>query len=109
MTFVIIVEHTLEHQYNIRETLENFKIHSQSNSKLIIFVPNADYAGLKHFGPRLLIGESHTAAFTMDWFLKNLPRHCFSPCFYTIKGDFLPEGCSSDEPEIALVATRFRD
>jgi len=106
---VILADHTLEHLSNLREVLEEFRMHSRAGTKLIIFVPNgsgraARFLGVK-WGP--FIGEAHTVAFTMEWFSKNLPRHCFYPRFYTGSGEPLPVGeYLSDEEEITLIATR---
>lgn len=104
---VIIADHTLEHLYNFRETLEEFKMHSKVGSKLIIFVPNGNCSNGRRQDLRPLIGEAHTMVFTMEWFLKNLPRHHFHPRFFTSSGEAIPsEKYLVDKPEIALVATR---
>ncbi len=107
---VIIADHSLEHLYNIRETIEKFRMHSKPGSKLIIFTPNVDYSYVQKRGIRISIGESHTVAFTMDWFLKNLPQHRFYPHFYTSKAEpLLKWEYLSDASEIALVAIRVKD
>lgn len=107
---VILADHTLEHLSNPGETLEEFRKHSKPGTKLIVFVPNGDCKARRRLGTKWLpslIGETHTMAFTAEWFSKNLPRHCFYPQFFTSSGEPLPEGeYFSDEEEIALIATR---
>jgi len=106
---VILADHTLEHIANLGETLEEFRVHSRPGTKLIVFVPNGGCKSARSLGVKWgpFIGEAHTVAFTMEWFSKNLPRHCFYPRFFTSGGEPLSAGeYLSDEEEIALIATR---
>lgn len=106
---VILADHTLEHLNNLRETFDEFKKHSKTGTKLIIFVPNGGCVAARRLGVKWgpFIGESHAVALTMDWFFKNLPRHGFYPRFFKSTGEPFPAGeYLSDEDEIALIATR---
>ena len=106
---VIIADHVLEHLCNLRETLHEFRLHSKPGSILIIFVPNGSRRPTKFTGRewQWFIGESHQVLFTMEWFLKNLPDHCFYPEFFTHSAKPISENeCFSDEEEIALIARR---
>ena len=106
---VILADHSLEHLHNLRQALEEFRRHSKTGAKLVIFVPNGtrSQAGSPGAKWKQLIGETHTAAFTIDWFSKNLPRHGFHPEFFANSGEPLRDReDAQNQDEIALAATR---
>lgn len=107
---LILADHVLEHVSNPRNVLENFSVHCKSGGNLIVFVPNAACFEARRLGVRWgpFPGEVHPLAFTAEWFLKNLPRHGFSPKFFTSQGEPLPCGeYLPESEEIALIATKF--
>jgi 2-polyprenyl-3-methyl-5-hydroxy-6-metoxy-1,4-benzoquinol methylase len=76
---LIFTAHTLEHVYDLWSILERFADALVPDGLLLIIVPNGGGRMARHLGVRWgpYIGETHTIAFTADWFRKNLPRHGF--------------------------------
>jgi 2-polyprenyl-3-methyl-5-hydroxy-6-metoxy-1,4-benzoquinol methylase len=77
----IFTAHTLEHVCDLRSILNKFAETIVSGGFLLIIVPNAGGRDARRLGVRWgpYIGETHTIAFTADWFRNNLPRHGFMP------------------------------
>lgn len=107
---IILSDHSLEHVPNPDVPIERWSSVTKDGAKLVIFVPNgggreARRKGVK-WGP--FVGEAHTVAFTINWFAQNLPRHRWSPSFYTSKGEPLWQpDYLADQNEIALVAVKL--
>jgi 2-polyprenyl-3-methyl-5-hydroxy-6-metoxy-1,4-benzoquinol methylase len=104
---VILADHSLEHVPRIGDTLGVLTELASPLADLVIFVPNGSCHEARRFGVRWgpLIGESHTVAFTMDWFARNLPRHGFRPAFRRQDGEPLLDGEYLDDcGEICLAA-----
>ena len=104
---IVIADHSLEHVPRIGETLTEIARHLLPGGRLVLFVPNGACLDARRkgvgWGPYL--GESHTMAFTMEWFSRNLPRHGMKPTFFDLAGAPLREGdYLADQSEIALVA-----
>lgn len=104
---VILADHSLEHLADPHTALDKLTKMAKANASLVIFVPNGSCLEARRLGTGWgpLIGEAHTIAFTVDWFVRNLPRHGWSPAFYNSSairlspGEYLSEGS-----EICLVA-----
>ena len=77
---IIYADHTLEHTSDLRQPLEGFSQLLKVTGLLIIFVPNGGSLIGRSQGVRWkpYIGETHTIAFTDQWWVNNLPRHGFS-------------------------------
>jgi SAM-dependent methyltransferase len=108
---LILADHSLEHMPDPGEGLRLFTRVTRDQGHVVIFVPNGACVDARRRGVGVrggpYIGEPHTVAFTPEWFIRNLPRHGFSPRFYTPQGERLRgDDYLADQPEIALVATR---
>jgi hypothetical protein len=104
---IILADHSLEHVPRIGHTLDALSKLAAPGATLMIFVPNGSCHDARRFGVGWgpLIGETHTAAFTMEWFTRNLPRHGFHAAFRRPDGEPLRDGEYLDEcHEICLVA-----
>jgi SAM-dependent methyltransferase len=104
---LIYTDHSLEHTTNLREPLEVFAQLLKPSGKLLIFVPNCSSRLGRQLGVGWgpFIGESHTIAFTDNWYSENLPRHGFviDQLYSTTENghDSLPDG-----EELVCVARR---
>jgi 2-polyprenyl-3-methyl-5-hydroxy-6-metoxy-1,4-benzoquinol methylase len=76
---LVYTDHALEHTPNLRQPLEAFARLLKPAGKLVIFVPNGSSLLGRQLGVGWgpFIGESHTIAFTDNWYAENLPRHGF--------------------------------
>jgi SAM-dependent methyltransferase len=104
---VIVADHSLEHVPKVGDTLAVWTELAAPGGVFVVFVPNGSCRDARRrgvgWGP--FIGESHTVAFTMDWFARNLPRHGFRAEFRSPSGDPLRNGeYLDDSAEICLVA-----
>jgi Methyltransferase domain len=108
---VMVADHSLEHVPRIGATLDALNKLAAPDAAFVIFVPNGSCRDARRFGVRWgpLIGESHTVAFTMDWFARNLPRHGFHAEFRRQDGVPLLDGEYLDDcGEICMVARTSR-
>lgn len=108
---VVLSDHSLEHMPDPGEGLEIFSRSCKPGGRLVVFVPNGACLDARRRGVGVAggpyIGESHTVAFTPEWFARNLPRHGFAPAFYTSLGERLAgDDYLANQDEIALVAAR---
>lgn len=104
---VIIADHSLEHVPKVGDTLDAWTKLAAPDAALVVFVPNGSCRDARRLGVGWgpFIGESHTVAFTMDWFAHNLPRHGFHAEFRRQDGVPLLEGEYLDDcAEICMVA-----
>jgi hypothetical protein len=104
---VILADHSLEHVPRLGDTLDVWSGLTAQHAAFVVFVPNASCRAARRLGVGWgpFIGESHTVAFTMDWFARNLPRHGFRAEFRRPDGVPLPEGEYLDDcAEICVVA-----
>jgi 2-polyprenyl-3-methyl-5-hydroxy-6-metoxy-1,4-benzoquinol methylase len=76
---MVFTSHTLEHVYNLWEVLSNLGKVIVPGGILLAIVPNGGGLAARQFGVRWgwFIGETHTIAFTAQWFQQNLHRHGF--------------------------------
>jgi 2-polyprenyl-3-methyl-5-hydroxy-6-metoxy-1,4-benzoquinol methylase len=108
---VVLSDHALEHVSRPGKILDIWTTITKGKAALVIFVPNASCAAARRLGVAWgpFIGEAHTVAFTMQWFMHNLPRHGWQADFYGSDGLKLPTGeYLMDHGEICVVA-RCRD
>jgi SAM-dependent methyltransferase len=106
---VILADHSLEHVPRLGATLGDWTELAAPDASLVIFVPNCSSSDARRLGTGWgpFIGESHTVAFTMEWFARNLPRHGFAVEFRAPDGARLTAGeYLDDHAEICLVARR---
>lgn len=104
---VILADHSLEHVPKVAATFDAWMKLAAPDANLVVFVPNGSCRDARRLGVGWgpFIGESHTVAFTMDWFARNLPRHGFQTEFRGPNGVLLPAGEYLDDyAEICLVA-----
>jgi SAM-dependent methyltransferase len=104
---VIIADHSLEHVPKLGDTLKAWSKITAPDAVLVIFVPNCSCRDARRLGVGWgpFIGESHTVALTMDWFIRNLPRHGYRAEFHRQDGVPLPDGEYLDDcAEICMVA-----
>lgn len=104
---VIIADHSLEHVPRIGVTLNSLLGLAAANAVLIVFVPNGACRDARRLGVGWgpFIGETHTAAFTIDWFKRNLRRHGFHAEFRNPDGAPQRDGEYLDDgSEICMVA-----
>src|SRR5258706_5424987 len=106
---VILSDHSLEHVPRPGSTLEAWSAIAAEDAALVLFVPNGSCRAARRsgvgWGP--FIGESHTVAFTNEWFSRNLPRHGWRPVFHDSAGHALPEGeYLTEYGETCVVARR---
>jgi SAM-dependent methyltransferase len=107
---VILADHSLEHVPRLGVTLDEWMDLAAPNASLVVFVPNCSSSDARRLGTSWgpFIGESHTVAFTMDWFARNLPRYGFATEFHAPDGALLAAGeYLDDQAEICLVARRL--
>ncbi len=105
---VIVTDHSLEHAPDPGAVLDRFVSHLAPGGRLVAFVPNGACAAARRLGVNWgpFVGESHTVAFTPEWFARNLPRHGLLAEFFDSTGTPLCGGdYLADQGEIALVAT----
>lgn len=108
---VIIADHSLEHVPKLGDTLKAWSKLTAPGAVLVIFVPNCSCRDARRLGVGWgpFIGESHTVALTMEWFVRNLPRHGYRAEFRRHDGAPLPEGEYLDDcAEICMVARPCR-
>jgi hypothetical protein len=104
---VIIADHSLEHVPKIGGTLDAWLTLAAQDATFVVFVPNGSCRDARRLGVGWgpFIGETHTVALTMDWFVRNLPRHGFQVEFRQQDGEPLRVGEYLDDcAEICLVA-----
>lgn len=104
---VIIADHSLEHVPRLGDTIKAWSKLTAPDAVLVIFVPNCSSRDARRLGVGWgpFIGESHTVALTMDWFVRNLPRHGYRAEFRRQDGVPLPDGEYLDDcAEICMVA-----
>lgn len=104
---VIVADHSLEHVPKLGDTLDAWMSLAGQDAVLIVFVPNGSCRDARRLGVGWgpFIGETHTVAFTMDWFARNLPRHSFRAEFRRQDGVPLIEGEYLDDcAEICILA-----
>jgi SAM-dependent methyltransferase len=107
---VILSDHSLEHVPRPGSTLQSWSEIAAHGGVLVLFVPNGSSTAARRLGVGWgpFIGESHTVAFTHDWFARNLPRHGWRPTFHDSAGQPLAEGeYLTEHGEICLVAHRM--
>jgi 2-polyprenyl-3-methyl-5-hydroxy-6-metoxy-1,4-benzoquinol methylase len=78
---VVFTAHCLEHVYDLSGILNWFAEALVPGGKLVIVVPNGGGRDARRLGVRWgpFLGETHTIAFTPEWFRQNLTRHGFKP------------------------------
>lgn len=104
---VIVADHSLEHVPKVGVTLDAWMRLTAPRAALVVFVPNGSCRDARRLGVGWgpFIGEAHTTAFTMDWFVRNLPRHGYRAEFRRQDGVPLREGEYLDDcAEICMVA-----
>jgi hypothetical protein len=104
---VILADHSLEHVPRPGATLDSLTKLAAEASTLVVFVPNGSCTAARRLGVGWgpLIGETHTVAFTMDWFARNLTRYGWNAAFYDSDGAPLPLGeYLTNDDEICVVA-----
>jgi SAM-dependent methyltransferase len=104
---VIVADHSLEHVPNVGATLNAWMKVAAPGGTLVVFVPNCSSRDARRLGAGWgpFIGEAHTVAFTIDWFVRNMPRHGFHTEFRGPDGVPLRTGEYLDDcAEICLVA-----
>jgi 2-polyprenyl-3-methyl-5-hydroxy-6-metoxy-1,4-benzoquinol methylase len=104
---VILADHSFEHVPRLGDILETWVSLAAPDAVLVVFVPNGSCRDARRLGVGWgpFIGEAHTVAFTMEWFIRNLPRHGFHAEFRRQDGVPLREGEYLDDcAEICMVA-----
>jgi 2-polyprenyl-3-methyl-5-hydroxy-6-metoxy-1,4-benzoquinol methylase len=78
---IVFAAHCLEHVYDLSEIFDRFAGSLVRGGKLVVVVPNGGGRDARRLGVRWgpFLGETHTIAFTSEWFRQNLGRHGFKP------------------------------
>jgi 2-polyprenyl-3-methyl-5-hydroxy-6-metoxy-1,4-benzoquinol methylase len=105
----IYAEHSLEHVPVVRPVLEQLVKVLRPGGRLVVLVPNGGGLEARRLGTGWgpFLGQSHTVAFTPEWFLLNLPVHGLTvESLSSLSG--APETLR-DGGELACVARRRAD
>ena len=107
---LIYADHVMEHLPRLKEAIDLFARLLRPGGALLIFVPNGGGQIARRLGTGWLslLGESHTIAFTSEWFLDNLPRHGLTArCYSSGDSSDLPWTPRCDGEELVCEARRL--
>lgn len=106
---LIVCDHSIEHVPNLKACIARLNAVLKPGGDLFVFAPNCSGILARRLGTDWgpFIGESHTLALTIEWFIRNLPSNGFKPRFYHQNGSpILDPGFLVDDEELVLVARK---